>query len=98
MNSDELALLEYVPYLIPTSQQAQRLFHGRGHAYSGYEYIAIDWLAPVILITLYKDVERDDLEKLAQQLFDKFADCSSVQVQYRHKKQTPFELLQGEEI
>ena len=98
MNSDEPALLVHVPYLTPTSLQVQRLFHGRGHAYAGYEHIAIDWLAPIVLITFYKDVERNDLQQLAQQLFDEIADCSSVQVQYRHRKQTPFELLLGEEF
>ncbi|MFW5426825.1 MAG: class I SAM-dependent methyltransferase [Methylophagaceae bacterium] len=86
-----------IPYLIPETHQAQRLFHGRGHAYLGHEHVSIDWLAPVVLITLYKAVDNDDLTQLAQDLFSSLADCHSVQVQYRHLKHAPFELLLGEE-
>ncbi len=97
LETSKQPLLADIPFLIPTSNQAQRLFHGRGHAFDGYEHISIDWLAPVVLITLYKPVEPDDLHQLAQDLFSSLADCHSVQVQYRYEKQTPFELLVGEE-
>jgi 23S rRNA (cytosine1962-C5)-methyltransferase len=86
-----------IPYLIPETHQAQRLFHGRGHAYAGYEHVSIDWLTPVVVITLYKAVDNDDLTQLAQDLFSSLADCHSVQVQYRYLKHAPFELLIGEE-
>lgn len=90
--------LTKTPYLTPETQQAQRLFHGRGHAYQGYEHIFIDWLFPVILITLYKPVDADDLQQLAQDLCARISICRSVQVQYRHLKNTPFELLIGDEL
>lgn len=96
-DSNAQYLLTKVPYISPTSNQAQRLFHGRGHAYQGYEHVLIDWLAPVVLITLYKPVETDDLQQLAQNLFSSITDCRSVQVQYRYQHHAPFELLQGEE-
>ncbi|MBL1320860.1 MAG: class I SAM-dependent methyltransferase [Methylophaga sp.] len=86
-----------IPYLTPETHQAQRLFHGRGHAYPGYEHISIDWLAPIVLIMLYKPVETDELQQLAQDLSSRVTDCRSVQVQYRHLKHAPFELLLGEE-
>jgi 23S rRNA (cytosine1962-C5)-methyltransferase len=92
----ETVLLIDIPIQIPNSQQAQRLFHGRGHAYPGYEHISIDWLMPVILITLYKIVERTALENLAHHLLKSVDACRSVQVQYRYLKHTPFELLVGE--
>jgi 23S rRNA (cytosine1962-C5)-methyltransferase len=97
MNDGKQVLLAQVPFLIPASHLAQRLFHGRGHAYAAYEHISIDWLAPVVLITLYKAVDNDDLMQLAQDLFSGLSDCHSVQVQYRHLKHAPFELLLGEE-
>lgn len=90
--------LSKIPFITPTSKQAQRLFHGRGHAYSGYEHISIDWLLPVILITLYKEVEKSELQLFAEQLFECVDDCQSVQVQYRFEKQAPFELLIGDDI
>lgn len=86
-----------IPYLIAETDQAQRLFHGRGHAYLGYEHVSIDWLAPVVLITLYKLVEIDDLKQLAQDLFSNISNCRSVQAQYRYLKHAPFELLIGDE-
>ncbi|MDC9724570.1 MAG: class I SAM-dependent methyltransferase [Gammaproteobacteria bacterium] len=90
-------LLTHIPLEKPRSQHAQRLFHGRGHAYQGYEHVSIDWLAPVVLITLYKAVDTVDLQHLAEKLFSDIADCRSVQVQHRYQQRTPFELLLGEE-
>ena len=78
--------------------EAKRLFHGRGHAYPGYEHISIDWLSPVVLITLYKEEDPEFIGQLAQQLFDAIEPCSSVQVQYRYLKEAPFELLLGEPV
>jgi len=90
--------LANLPFITPDSDEAQRLFHGRGHCHIGYEHLAIDWLKPVILITLYKEVEQGELEKLAEKLFSLRDDCRSVQVQYRYQLQGPIELLLGDEI
>jgi len=94
---DIRALID-IPYLMPKTNDAQRLFHGRGHAYSDYEHVLIDWLMPVILITLYKEVDRSDLQNLAQHLFSLVSDCQSVQVQYRYLRHAPVECLVGEMI
>ena len=80
------------------TSSCQRLFHGRGHAYAGYEHINVDWLAPVVLITLYKEVEADWLQEISNDLMALIPDCSSVQVQYRCRSRAPFEILIGEEI
>lgn len=95
-NPQHHSLIE-LPFQAPSSEQAQRLFHGRGHAYPGYEHIAIDWLSPVILITLYNAVETNELQQLAEQLFSSISDCRSVQVQYRYQQQGPIEVLVGEQ-
>ncbi len=79
-------------------EQCRRLFHGRGHAYPGYEHINIDWLPPVALITLYQEEERSRLEPLAEALYTQLTGCRSVQVQYRCRRMAPFELLNGEAI
>ena len=94
-NTQQLQLVN-VPFQKPTSHQAQRLFHGRSHIYKGYKHIAIDWLSPVLLITLYQQVAASELKQLAEKLFSAVAECSSVQVQYRYQKTGPIELLIGE--
>ena len=63
------SLIEHIEF--PQNEGAdecQRLFHGRGHAYDGLEYVNIDWLPPVILITVYKEVDTQALQDLATSL------------------------------
>lgn len=78
--------------------EAQRLFHGRGHAYQGLSHICIDWLPPIALITLYREEESETLNLLADQLLALIPECKSVQVQHRWQRMAPFELLRGENI
>jgi 23S rRNA (cytosine1962-C5)-methyltransferase len=79
-------------------EQCRRLFHGRGHAYPGYEHVNIDWLPPVALITLYQEEGSEWLQPLAEGLYSKLPECRSVQVQFRCRHKAPFELLRGELI
>lgn len=78
--------------------ECQRLFHGRGHSYEGLEHLSVDWLAPVILITLYKEELEDDLTPLAEALLEQISECSSIQVQYRCRKGAPMMVLIGDEV
>jgi 23S rRNA (cytosine1962-C5)-methyltransferase len=94
-NNQQLLIID-VPFQTPTSHQAQRLFHGRSHVHKSYEHVAIDWLSPVLLITLYKTVAASELQQLAEKLFTAVSECTSVQVQYRYEQTGPIELLMGE--
>jgi len=76
----------------------QRLFHGRGHAYPNLSHINVDWLSPVILITLYQAVDGTWLAEQASQLKNLIKECRSVQVQHRYEKFAPTEVLLGESI
>jgi len=76
--------------------QCQRLFHGRGHAYENLAHVNVDWLAPVVLITLYQEVEQTWLTTNAEWLFSHINGCKSVQVQYRCRDKAPTELLLGD--
>lgn len=76
----------------------QRLFHGRGHAYPTLEHVNIDWFSPVVLITLYQEVESPWLAQLVKELAAKISACKSIVVQYRCRKFSPSETLFGEEI
>jgi len=77
---------------------AQRLFHGRGHAYANLSHVNVDWLSPVILITLYQAVDSEWLIEQATQLKALIKTCRSVQVQHRYEKFSPTQVLLGEAI
>lgn len=80
---------------------SQRIFHGRGHNYEGLSHVNVDWLSPVILITLYQAVDKAWLAKQVEEL-SKLAVfknlCTSIQVQHRYVKYAPIEVLWGENI
>ncbi len=87
------------PYIKVTDfTECQRLFHGRGHAYPHLSHVNVDWFSPVILITLYQEVDSHWLLSQAQQLITLTAHCTSVQVQYRSRPFAPTEVLLGENI
>lgn len=76
----------------------QRLFHGRGHAYKNLSHVNVDWLSPVILITLYQAVDDAWLLTQAQALQALTSECKSVQVQRRYEKFAPTQVLLGDAI
>ncbi len=81
-----------------SSEQCRRLFHGRGGAYAGLEHVVIDWLPPVVLITLYKEESSERVLQLAQSLLNNLSECRSVQVQYRCRPKAPLEVVLGEAL
>ena len=81
-----------------TLEQAQRVFHGRGHAYKDLNHITIDWLNPLLLITLFAPVNKADLSELATQLINFFSQCKSIQVQHRYETSWLVECIYGEPI
>ena len=87
--------------VIPTKEeivQAQRIFHGRGHAYKNLNHITIDWLKPLILITLFAPANKDDLLHLTKQLSSRFKQCESIQVQHRYETTWLLECIYGNPI
>ncbi len=40
-------------------QDASRVFHGRGHCFSGLECITVDWFAPVLWVVIYGEQPQD---------------------------------------
>ncbi|MGR9013879.1 MAG: class I SAM-dependent methyltransferase [Gammaproteobacteria bacterium] len=87
-----------LPSTPDATQQAQRLFHGRGHAYPGLNHVTVDWLPPVALITLFSPETPADIEMLADQLLTLLPDCKSVQLQHRYQSAGPIEVLRGESV
>ncbi len=100
-----MKILEHINWADVVSlpkNELQRLLHGRGFCFPDYTYINIDWLSPVILIILYKEVEEEWLHKLSEQLLKKMTDLGftvkSIQAQYRCREFAPTEILFGEAI
>ena len=79
-------------------EQAQRVFHGRGHAYPNLHHITIDWLNPVLLITLFAPVSKSDLATLADGLVKRFSQCQSIQVQHRYEASWLVDCIYGKHI
>lgn len=75
--------------------QSQRLFHGRGHAYPGLEHVTVDWLPPVVLITLFAPETRSDVKALADQMTDILPACTSFQIQHRYLPSGPMDVVKG---
>lgn len=87
-----------IPHSASERKQAQRLFHGRGHAYEGLQHTTIDWLPPVILISLFAPVSNTEITDLAHTLRQKFPECRSIQQQNRYQLSGPMEVIWGESI
>jgi len=77
--------------------QAQRLFHGRGHAYQNLHHVTVDWLPP-ILITLFAPEARAEIEILADYILSHIPACQSVQLQHRDQLSGPIEIIHGKTI
>jgi len=93
-------MIEHIKQHLTTADltQCQRLFHGRGHAYPQLAHVNVDWLTPVVLITLYQAVEQQWLDNLIAPIKELLTDSSSIQVQHRYQKYAPIEVLWGEAI
>ena len=82
---------------LPLGLDSQRLLHGRGGFFPDMEHIAIDWFAPVILVTLYAE-KPNNAELIAHTIADakKNPDITSVVVQERHLPKAPKHTVYGE--
>jgi len=78
--------------------QAQRLFHGRGHAYEGLKHVTVDWLPPVALITLYAPEPDSEIKVFANYLVSSLPSCKSVQLQHRYELSGPIDVIHGSAI
>jgi len=88
-----------IEYITATHfDECQRLFHGRGHAYPELAHVNVDWLPPVVLVTLYQAVEDEWLKQQVNALIELVPQCKSVQVQHRYQKFAPTDVLWGEDI
>ena len=84
-------------FLAKAQLDARRVFHGRGHLHEGLEHINVDWYAPVMLVSGYKEIENiDELTELIVR-FDVERQIKSVVYQLRSSKGAVSEVKWGEE-
>jgi len=91
-------IITHIQLPIKNAEQAQRLFHGRGHAYDDLNHVTIDWLPPVLLITLFAPESPENVKNLTDQLQGILSNCKSIQLQHRYQLNGPFDILHGEKI
>ena len=82
--------------LADDSNNARRLFHGRGHCYSGYEHVVVSWFVPYIHISLYAEVDTAELDRLISALIEARPDIAGVAVQTRNGRSTETQVRYGE--
>lgn len=70
MNSDALSLLQVhlLDALSTTTDEARRLFHGRGRRWQGLENVTADWLNGVLLVSLFKEPAATEMTALREVL------------------------------
>ena len=63
MNPEALSLLHthLLAALASAPAQTRRLFHGRGRCWPGLEQLTVDWLQGVVLVSLFKEPEPEQL-------------------------------------
>lgn len=97
-----LEKITFPTHCVEQQKEMLRLFHGRGYRYPEFSHINIDWLAPVILIILYKEESEQSINQLSCALLEAMQDkgftVKSIQVQYRCREFAPSQLLYGEPI
>ncbi|KAA0983628.1 methyltransferase domain-containing protein [Pseudomonas sp. ANT_J12] len=107
MNPDALATLHtHLLTALATAQaETRRLFHGRGRCWPGLEQLTVDWLQGVVLVSLFKEPEPQQLEDLKQLLMGltgsaewQQSGAHTLLLQHRYLLQSTTEWLLGDAL
>lgn len=95
------ALLDAIARLGALPEGAQRLFHGRGGCFPGCEQWALDFYAPVWLLTSFAPVPDDTLQAIQAALAEKWRELAPAEplnlvFQHRDEVRTNTHLLSGQ--
>jgi len=81
----------------PAALDSGRIFHGRGQAFAGLEFVTIDFFHPVILITFYAEPSAEWFAQFQSQVVPACAAIAeAVVLQRRHLPKAPSEVLAGQ--
>lgn len=93
------ALISAITENIEVGGDARRIFHGRGHAFPGLEWVTADWFEPVVWIVLYKAPPAGWVQALRSNLDGlELPGVESVLLQFRYLQQPEVECLRGAPI
>ena len=107
MNSEALSTLHQhlLTALATAPNETRRLFHGRGRCWPGLEQLTVDWLQGVVLVSLFKAPDADELQALKQLLLTlsqssvwQASGAHTLVMQHRYTLNSDTEWLVGEAI
>ncbi|MGE8143923.1 class I SAM-dependent methyltransferase [Pseudomonas frederiksbergensis] len=107
MNPDALATLHthLLTALTSAPAETRRLFHGRGRCWPGLEQLTVDWLQGVVLVSLFKEPEAQQLEDLKRLLLGmtqsaewQQSGAHTLLLQHRYLLQSTTEWLLGDAL
>lgn len=85
--------------------EVRRLFHGRGRLWPGLEQVTVDWLQGVVLVSLFREPQENELAELKQRLLGlvsgpAWQSCAAhtLVLQHRYRLDSASEWLLGEQL
>lgn len=81
---------------LPVKRESRRLFHGRGHCFTGYEDLLIDWFSPLVLVSLYAQKDERWLSQLVMLLQKELSGVETILLQERFLADGPIRVLAGQ--
>lgn len=81
---------------LPTNE-AKRLFHGRGGLYSGWEQINIEIYPPVLWVMVYQSIDETELLNVLNEIVSQASSLQikAIYIQRRFQKDDPVEIFYG---
>ncbi|RRV05305.1 methyltransferase [Pseudomonas sp. v388] len=107
MTPEALATLQQhlLTSLTDVPADTRRLFHGRGRVWPGLEHVTVDWMQGVVLVSLFKQPQEDELAALTALLHAltrtaqwQQSQAHSLLLQHRYLPQSTVQWLSGESI
>jgi 23S rRNA (cytosine1962-C5)-methyltransferase len=96
MNKEQLKN-EILKNIQNVSEEIKRVFHGRGNFYDDYEYLTIDSLNNLLLISIFEEISENIYKEILEVIDEvvKEKEYEIVLVQHRYKKQEIYEVIKG---
>lgn len=81
---------------MPLAGESRRLFHGRGHCFTGFDDLVIDYYPPIVLVILYRERPEQWLKELTELLLRALPSApQGIVLQERFRAGAPSRLLYG---
>lgn len=97
LDADALVALCVQRYA-PTTVDARRILHGRGHTFPGFEQVTVDHFPPYLVVGLFREAARlpdEALQRLADALAQALDGLQGIAIQRRDGRNTRTDVLFG---